>query len=642
MSRIFVIRPRLSISPIFKRLLRRITPDPLLISLIAISLALIFFFYSTNFRRELEYFFLDTRMNLMPATQKSQVLRVVQIDDNSIRKLEVDPLRLRMDEANKPYLSLRFVTEAAGILANSQATAIVILLPEHAFPVDDPDLSELIEIIKYDPRFVIGSTGYNQLIPNLRTLPPILAPISTQIASAETFRSRSNAIVRSLPFLSYHGAKETINLPPKIAGLTRNDLAPKSGYYHLKFERLNHYPSVNIADLIASPQRHLDDFSQKIVVVGYTVPRSVGIQTSEQSFANTPLTGYAPTNLTGISTTYLIANAIENLMLGEDLKSAPVWLTLSQTAAVAFCCVLAWELGGIAAATSVSIIWIVLLIVHALLYRWGSLSIPLADTFLATVIVSVWAVSRRLRLDLRRLAEQQVSTEIKSELAKFQSHFLRGFATWLTSTTETITALVRSASNDQKTPKEDEKIFDRIFLAASDLTEYLAGINQLSKVDDLDIKQSKLEVFDIDAMLTTILRRFDARIKAKNLSVTIAIDENAKQLTSNQHFVDAILYNFISNAVKYTHDSTAVEVRVYKTVLGETVLSVSDEGPGIPRALQERVFERFYRINDARLYTAKGTGVGLYLCKFFTESLGGRIELISEAGEGSEFRAILP
>ena len=631
--------PSLSLA---NRIWRLIAPDPILSALFGILIALVFFFYSTNFRRELEHFFHDTRTKLMPPTKQSATLKIITIDDYSIAKLETDPIRLRVDTNKKPYLGLKNLTMAAGILANTEAKSIVLLMPEHAFPADDPDLSELIEIIKHDQRFIVGSTGYNQLIPNMRALPPLFGDITDQVAATETFRSRSNAIVRNLPFLSYRGAKETINLPPKVVALMRPGSAAQAGYYQLKFESPDHFPSLNIADLITEPQRYMDQFAEKVAVLGYTTPRAVGIQTTEQPFTNTPLTGYAPTNLTGISTTYLMANAIENLLLQEDLKQSPPWLTFLQTALVAAGCLLTWEMGGVAAAASITMMWIILLASHAALYRWASLCIPLADTFLATAIVSIWSASSRLRRDLKRLADQKVSTEMKFEIAKFQSHFLQGFSTWLTATTETITGLVASARAEHHQLRRDDKLFDRIFLAAADLTEYLSGINQLSKIDEIDPKKILLESFDIEATLTTILRRFETKSASKNISFTLSIESNARQIKSNQYFVDAILYNFISNAVKYTHQNSTVEIRVYKTTQGQTILSVSDDGPGISPELQTRVFERFYRISDDRLYSAKGSGVGLYLCKFFAESLGGKVELISDVGSGSEFRAILP
>ena len=68
-----------------------------------------------------------------------------------------------------------------------------------------------------------------------------------------------------------------------------------------------------------------------------------------------------------------------------------------------------------------------------------------------------------------------------------------------------------------------------------------------------------------------------------------------------------------------------------------------DEGIGIPPELRERIFEKFYRIQDDRLYGAKGTGLGLYLCRYFAEQMGGKVDVqAADKTSGSEFRVILP
>lgn len=624
------------------RLLRINSSDPLFVTLVATSLLLTVFFYSTNFRRELENFFHDTRTRLMPPVNPSNFLTIVEITNDSIKKLEGENIRLRLDSNGTPYLNVRRLTQLAGILANTEAKAVVLLMPEYAFPIDDPDWLELIDIIRFDPRFIVGTVGYNQLIPNMQALPQRLVKIKNQVASAETFRSRSNAIVRTLPYLSYRGIQETINLPALVAGNANEKYAPQSGSFVLKHYPPTHYPVIDISEVIASPETHMERFNGRIAVVGYTTPRTIGIQTTEQPFANTPLTGYAATNLTGISTTHLMANAIENIILKENLKAAPNWLTILQAVGVIFFCVVIWDIGGVAATAGIIALWTLLLLAHAGLYRWFSLLIPLSDAFLATIIVSILASSRRLRLDLKRLAEQKVSTNIKSDLAKFQAHFLTGFSNWLTATTGTIVELVQNARAAQIANQQDQKLYDRIFISAGDLTEYLSGVNQLSRIDEITPDGMKLDFFDLEPVLSSILRRFTAKAEDRNIKFSLFIEPNCRQIKSNQYFVDAIIYNFVSNAVKYAHPSSSVEIKVYKTNEGSTIISVSDEGPGIPAHLQKRVFERFYRINDDRLYSAKGTGIGLYLCKFFAESLGGKVELTSDVGQGSEFRVILP
>ena len=624
------------------QILRLIWIDPLTVIFLGIFSVLIFLFYTTNFRLELENFFYDTRINLMPKTTPSTHMAILAIDDASIEKLEGDPLRLRKDANKKPYLGIRHLTTAAGILSNTEAKAIVLLMPEYAFPPEDPDFQELRDIVKYDPRFIIGTVGYNQLIPNLRELPDGLEGIKESLAAADTFRSRSNAIVRSIPSLSYRGLKQTTNLPAKVASMTNSDYALRGGNYLIKFNPPSHYPTTKIETLLSAPANTMDNFNGRIIVIGYTSPRSSGVQTTEQAFTNTPLTGYAPTNLSGISTTYLIANAIDNLSAGESLQMPPAWAPILQTILVAALCGASWEFGGLFATLATVAIWTCIFAIHAFLYRWASISIPLADTFLASVLVSIYSASRRIRLDLKSIADQEVATEIKSELAKFQSYFLSGFSTWVSATTETITHLVRSAPTETGGMQANQTLHDRLFLAASDLNEYLTGIGQLSTADGNASSSIALNQFDVRQMAESVVRRFDVKAQSRGITFALDIDDQVAVIKSNVQFIDAILFNFISNAVKYAHPKSTVDIRIFPQQGRFVVFSVTDDGPGIAPEFHERVFERFYRINDERLYSAKGTGVGLYLCRYFAESLGGRVELDSSVSIGSEFRAVIP
>lgn len=537
---------------------------------------------------------------------------------------------------------MRHVINAVKIMANTSAKAIILLLPDHAFPPTDPDMLELKDIVKHDVRFIIGTTGYNQITPNLARLPEIFEDIKHQIAAADTFRSRSNTIVRSLHFLSYQGLRETSNLPPKVAQQLLSNFTLESGTYLLKTEPPEHYPTLNIANILTDTEPSMNALGDKVVVFGYTVPRSAPFQTTEQSFANTSITGHALTNLTGISTTYLTANAIDNLLRGETLKTSPRWMMIAQAGIISGCTLLSLEFAGSTGALAVAILWATILILHALLYRWGNLYIPLADALLATIMVSLWSVSRRLKSNLNHLAEQKASTTMKSEFATFQTRFLSGFSSWLTSTTQVVTDLVRSSKQREGSSFNNNAIFDRIFISASDLNEYLIGMSQLVAIEQIERSQLKFEEFEIEGTLREIIRRFDIKSKTKEMDFSIAIDNGCEKIRSNKYLIDSILFNLISNAVKYATPSTTVQITISKNGDNSIILSVRDEGPGIAPELQERIFDQFYRINDDRSHGAKGSGVGLFLCKFFTESLGGRLEVISEKGRGSDFKVIIP
>lgn len=102
-----------------------------------------------------------------------------------------------------------------------------------------------------------------------------------------------------------------------------------------------------------------------------------------------------------------------------------------------------------------------------------------------------------------------------------------------------------------------------------------------------------------------------------------------------------VLQNVLDNAVQYTPSGGRVTVRA-AAAQGEVVIAVSDTGIGIPQADQERIFERFYRVDTARSREVGGTGLGLSIAKHLVEAHGGRIEVESEVGRGSTFTVFLP
>jgi two-component system sensor histidine kinase SenX3 len=103
--------------------------------------------------------------------------------------------------------------------------------------------------------------------------------------------------------------------------------------------------------------------------------------------------------------------------------------------------------------------------------------------------------------------------------------------------------------------------------------------------------------------------------------------------------------NLVENAVRYAPEGTRVAVAVRRTTedVGPVAeISVSDEGPGIPHAEQQRIFERFYRIDAARSRDTGGTGLGLAIVKHVAAGHGGEAVVWSDAGAGSTFTLRLP
>jgi len=105
--------------------------------------------------------------------------------------------------------------------------------------------------------------------------------------------------------------------------------------------------------------------------------------------------------------------------------------------------------------------------------------------------------------------------------------------------------------------------------------------------------------------------------------------------------VKQVLVNLIDNAVKYSTDRGAVEVSL-STVDDCVRFSVRDDGLGIPLVEQQRIFDKFHRLDPDMTRGVGGTGLGLYICKQLIDQMDGRIWVASQEGEGSTFAFELP
>jgi two-component system phosphate regulon sensor histidine kinase PhoR len=169
------------------------------------------------------------------------------------------------------------------------------------------------------------------------------------------------------------------------------------------------------------------------------------------------------------------------------------------------------------------------------------------------------------------------------------------------------------------------------------LTDDLLKLAQIEAGESLREAQP-VSVADVIAPCMEI-----ARIKAeqKNLTLGAEYGGDLPMLFGDVYAFREILQNLLDNALRYTAPGGRIQVTA--AVEGsEMVLSVEDTGIGIPKADQERIFERFYRADAARSRESGGTGLGLSIVKHLVEAHGGRIRVESEVGQGSTFYVHLP
>ena len=117
----------------------------------------------------------------------------------------------------------------------------------------------------------------------------------------------------------------------------------------------------------------------------------------------------------------------------------------------------------------------------------------------------------------------------------------------------------------------------------------------------------------------------------------------AGQLTvrADRELLRLALLNLVHNAIRYSAEGLVISLRLQRRD-ANAVVEVVDQGPGIAPEHQQKVFERFYRIDQARSRASGGAGLGLAIARWAIERQGGQVELESELGRGSLFRIVMP
>lgn len=163
-------------------------------------------------------------------------------------------------------------------------------------------------------------------------------------------------------------------------------------------------------------------------------------------------------------------------------------------------------------------------------------------------------------------------------------------------------------------------------------------LEELMDIARLKQGRLKIEAVDLEYVVTEIINKLKFMPEWKGISYAISVQQESAFYT-DLSLLQSILQNLVENAVKYKKENQQSWVKIEGKVSSrEAEISVEDNGLGIPREQQERVFEMFYRAHQ----TASGTGLGLYIVRNSVEKLGGEIHLSSKRNEGSRFMLNLP
>ena len=179
---------------------------------------------------------------------------------------------------------------------------------------------------------------------------------------------------------------------------------------------------------------------------------------------------------------------------------------------------------------------------------------------------------------------------------------------------------------------------ERIHQESSRLLDLIGDIMELSRLDEggLPAEAGEVELFDL---CRTVVERLQPR--AASFDVKLTLSGSHTTLTGVEPLLGEMVYNLVDNAIKYNREGGEVDVWA-GTHLGRPQLIVTDTGIGIPYEDQERVFERFYRVDKSHSRQTGGTGLGLSIVKHAAILHSAEITVNSTPGKGTRIEVTFP
>ena len=233
------------------------------------------------------------------------------------------------------------------------------------------------------------------------------------------------------------------------------------------------------------------------------------------------------------------------------------------------------------------------------------------------------------------VTERNKTEEMRKEFVANVSHELRTPLTNIHSYAET---LVDSAG---ALPPAMERSFLNVILSESERMAHI--VQDLLTLSRFDSGKSELNLttFSFAEAIETMVNANRLEAERHGHALTLELPEDLPQVRADRERITQVMMNVVSNSIKYTPEGGRIQISA-GAMGGRVWLEVSDNGIGIPKADQERIFERFYRVDKARSRESGGTGLGLSIAKEIVEQHQGSISIVDKKEPGLTIRVELP
>ncbi len=228
------------------------------------------------------------------------------------------------------------------------------------------------------------------------------------------------------------------------------------------------------------------------------------------------------------------------------------------------------------------------------------------------------------------------SAKVKSELIRRE--FTANVSHELKTPLHAISGYAELLKNKMVRPEDTDRFLDNIWSESQRLVDLIDDTIKLSRLDEGATEMARVEV-DLYALAKSTLALLES--KAERTGITLSVSGDSCTVEGIPQLLEGIIFNLADNAIKYNRENGSVSVEI-KNGEKTVTLSVCDTGIGIPKEFQERVFERFYRVDKSHSKEVGGTGLGLSIVKHAAKLHQAHIELYSVENGGTSVSVIFP
>jgi len=270
---------------------------------------------------------------------------------------------------------------------------------------------------------------------------------------------------------------------------------------------------------------------------------------------------------------------------------------------------------------------------------------PVGDMAVAAQNITADRLSERLPVENPDDEFGQLATAFNDTLDRLENAFdrLKRFTADASHELRTPLTSLKSVGEvalqpaDDRSPAFYREVIGSMLEEADRLHRLVADLLTLTRTD----AAAKLERSSVDLWVLTESVVEDLRVLAEEKGQAITAEGETATVEGDPDTLRLVLVNLLNNAIAYTPEGGQVMVRLVPEVDDQIAVEVEDTGPGIPPEQQDQIFDRFYRVDEARSRDAGGSGLGLAIAERAARLNGGRLEVESTPGLGSTFRLVL-